>query len=83
MVDVWSEVTGKPCVFAEISMDAVTRLYGDLGNELAKQFKFGEGCDPWEVTDEFIGLEELGIDADEVVGFKGTIEGLKAKGFWT
>jgi hypothetical protein len=82
MVDVWSEVTGKPCVFGEISMEAVTKLYGDMGNELAKQFKFGEACDPWEVTDEFISPEELGIDKNEVVGFRGTIEGLKAMGFW-
>ena len=82
MVDVWSEVTGKSCVFAEVSMETVTKLYGDMGNELAKQFKYGEACDPWEVTEDFISPEELGIDPGEVVGFKGTIEGLKAAGFW-
>jgi hypothetical protein len=82
MVDVWSEVTGKKCIFAEISIDAVTQLYGAMGNELALQFKFGEACDPWEVTEDHVSAEELGIDGNEVVGFKGTIEGLKAKGFW-
>lgn len=82
MVEVWSEVTGKRCVFTEISMDAVTKLYGNMGNELGKQFKYGEACDPWELTDEFISPRHLGIDNKDVVGFRGTIEGLKAKGFW-
>jgi hypothetical protein len=83
MVDVWSEITGKKCVFAEISIDAVTKLYGTMGTELALQFKFGEACDPWEVTEDHISPEELGIDRNEVVGFRGTIEGLRANGFWT
>jgi hypothetical protein len=30
------------------------------------------------VTDEFISHEDLGIDEKEVVGFRGTIEGLKS-----
>ena len=46
--------------------------------ELALQFKFGELCDPWEETEDHISPEELGIDSNEVVGFKGTIEGLKS-----
>jgi hypothetical protein len=82
MVDVWSEITGKKCIFAEISSEAVTKLYGPMGNELALQFKFGEACDPWEVTKDHISPEELSIDRNEVVGFRGTIEGLKAKGSW-
>jgi hypothetical protein len=82
MVDVWSEITGKKCVFTEITMEAVTKLFGDVGNELALQFKFGEACDPWEETENHISPEELGIDKDEVVGFRRTIEGLKQNGFW-
>jgi hypothetical protein len=82
MVDVWSEITGKKCIFTEISTEAATKLYGDVGYELALQFKYGEACDPWEVTDEHISPEELGIDKNEVVGFRGTIEGLKKMGFW-
>lgn len=82
MVDVWSKVTGKSCVFAELSMETAAKLYGDVGNELALQFKYGEACDPWEVTEEFVSPGELGIDAGEVVGFRGTIEGLHAAGFW-
>ncbi|KAF1845600.1 NAD(P)-binding protein [Cucurbitaria berberidis CBS 394.84] len=82
MVDVWSEITGKSCVFTEITMEAVTKLYGDMGNELALQFKYGEACDPWEETDDHISPEELSIDKNEVVGFRGTIEGLQQKGFW-
>lgn len=82
MVDVWSEITGKKCTFTQITTEAVTKLYGDAGNELAMQFKYGEECDPWEETDEHISPEELGIDRNEVVGFRGTIEGLKKMGFW-
>lgn len=81
MVDVWSEVTGKKCVITEISTEAAMKLYGDVGFELALQFKYGESCDPWEETDEHISPEELGIDRNEVVGFRGTIEGFKKMGF--
>ncbi|CAO2648767.1 Nn.00g097160.m01.CDS01 [Neocucurbitaria sp. VM-36] len=81
MLDLWSEITGKECVFTEISIDAVTKLYGNLGNELPLQFKFGEACDPWE-TEEHISPEGLGIIRDEVVGFRGSIEGLTKAGFW-
>ncbi|KAH9872521.1 hypothetical protein IAQ61_005357 [Plenodomus lingam] len=83
MVDVWSEVTGKQCVFLETTSEAITALHGVVGNELALQFQFGEACDPWEETKDHIRPEELGIDRSEVVGFRGTIEGLKKQGFWT
>jgi hypothetical protein len=82
MVDVWSEITGKKCVYTEITMEAATKLFGNVGNELARQFKFGEAYDPWVNRDDFISPEELGIDKNEVVGFRGTIEGLKQAGFW-
>lgn len=82
MIDVWSEITGKRCVFTEITPEAATKLYGPMGTELALQFKYGEVCDPWEVTKDHISPEELGVDANEVVGFRGTIEGLKCMGFW-
>jgi hypothetical protein len=77
MMDVWSEITGKQGVYMETTIDAWTKLWGPAGNELGLQFKFGEMCDPWEETEEFISPEELGIDKNEVVGFRGTIEGLK------
>ncbi|KAF9697517.1 hypothetical protein EKO04_004379 [Ascochyta lentis] len=77
MLDVWSEITGKKGVFIETTIDAWTELWGPAGNELGLQFKFGEMCDPWEVDDKFISPKELSIDANEVVGFRGTIEGLK------
>ncbi|KAJ4403163.1 hypothetical protein N0V91_006739 [Didymella pomorum] len=77
MIDIWSEVTGKKGVLIETTIDAWTKLWGPAGNELGLQFKFGELCDPWEVDETFISPEELSIDRDEVVGFRGTIEGLK------
>lgn len=77
MIDVWSEITGKQGVYMETTIDAYTKLWGAAGNELGLQFKFGEMCDPWEEREDFISPEELGIDRNEVVGFRGTIEGLK------
>jgi hypothetical protein len=77
MIDTWSEITGKKGVFVETTIDAWTKLWGPAGNELGLQFKFGEMCDPWEVDETFISAEDLSIDANEVVGFRGTIERLK------
>ncbi|KAH8655221.1 hypothetical protein BX600DRAFT_482825 [Xylariales sp. PMI_506] len=78
MLDVWGEITGKKGVVVECSIEAYTALWGAPGNELGLQFKFGELCDPWVVTADHISPEDLGIDPNEVVGFRGTIEGLKA-----
>jgi hypothetical protein len=81
-VDVWSEVTGKKCIFSQISTETAIGLCGEVGKELAMQFKFGELCDPWAEDENFITAKELGIDAKEVVGFRGTIERLYKEGFW-
>jgi hypothetical protein len=77
MIDIWSEVTGKKGVLIETTIETWTKLWGPAGNELGLQFKFGELCDPWEVDETFISPEELSIDQNEVVRFRGTIEGLK------
>ncbi|KAJ8112812.1 hypothetical protein OPT61_g4907 [Boeremia exigua] len=81
-VDVWSEVTGKRCIFSQISTETAIGLCGEVGKELAMQFKFGELCDPWAEDENFITAEELGIDEKEVVGFRGTIEGLHKQGLF-
>lgn len=78
MMDEWSRVTGKRGAFVECSVEDFTKLWGEMGLELAVQFKFGESCSPWDETADFVTADELGIDASEVVGFSGTIEGLKA-----
>lgn len=80
MMDKWSEITGKRGLVVQVSEDVWTRLWGPAGTEIAWQFKFGEICDPWEVRDDFISPEELGIDPDEVVGFEGTIRRLAGSG---
>ncbi|KAK1830949.1 NAD(P)-binding protein [Podospora conica] len=77
MLDVWSEITGRKAVFVETTKESWTKMWGPLGEELAQQFKFGEICDPWEETDEFISPAELGIREDEVIGFRGALEKLK------
>ncbi|KAK4032017.1 NAD(P)-binding protein [Parachaetomium inaequale] len=82
MMDKWSEITGKRGVVIQVSEEVWAKFWGTAGTELAWQFKFGELCDPWAPTDEFISPEELGIDASEVVGFEGTIRGLARSGMF-
>lgn len=77
MIDEWSAITGKNGVYVQTTEESWTKLWGDAGAELAAQFKWGEMCDPWEETENHISPEELGVDRAEVVGFQGTIEGLK------
>ncbi len=82
MMDKWCEITGKRGVLVQVSEEVWTKLWGPAGTELAWQFKFGELCDPWAVRDDFISPEELGIDANEVVGFEGTIKGFAKMGMF-
>ena len=82
MLDMWSEVTGKPAVYVRCGIEEWTALWGAVGNEIALQFAFGEAVVPWELTDEFITPAELGIDEAEVVGFRATIEGLNKAGLF-
>jgi hypothetical protein len=82
MMDKWSEVTGKRGVVVQITEEAWARLWGPVATELAWQFKFVEQCDPFDVGDDFISHEALGIDASEVVGFEETIRGLASKGLF-
>lgn len=80
MMDKWSDITGKRGMVVQVSEDVWTKLCGAAGTEIAWQFRFGELCNPWEVRDDFISPEELGIDPNEVVGFEGTVRGLANTG---
>lgn len=82
MLDEWSKITGKKSVFVECSGEDFTKLWGETGTELAAQFKLGEVCNPWEDTAEILSAGELGIDVNEVVGFRGTIERLNHLGLF-
>jgi hypothetical protein len=82
MMDKWCEITGKRGIIVQTTEEAWTNLWGPAGTELAWQFKFGEMCDPWGGRDDFISPEELGIDANEVVGFEGTIKKLAKTGIF-
>lgn len=77
MLDEWSQITGKRGVFVECTGEAYECLWGAAGAELALQLKYGELCDPWAEREDFITPQELGINADEVVGFTGAIEKLR------
>src|SRR5436305_1724394 len=69
MVEVWGEVLGRKAVFVPTTAETWTQMWGELGTEMALQFRFGEICDPWEETEEFLSPAGLGIDEKEVVGF--------------
>lgn len=77
---VWGEVTGKRAVFVPCTLEAYTALWGLTGNELARQFRFGEEYDIWEEKEGFLKAEDLDIDPKEVPGFRAVMEGLKQ--FW-
>ncbi|CAN8098012.1 unnamed protein product [Discula destructiva] len=74
MLACWSEVTGKPAVLVECTVESYVRLWGPAAAELALQFQYGELCDPWAERDDYVSPGELGIDVEEVVGFRGAIE---------
>ncbi|UPL02983.1 hypothetical protein LCI18_013917 [Fusarium solani-melongenae] len=77
MLDTWSEVTGKKGVYIQCTIEQLTAIWGAAGNELGLQFKYSEMCDPWEEREGHLGVEELGLDINEVVGFRGVMEKMK------
>ncbi|GME52724.1 hypothetical protein VE03_03405 [Neofusicoccum parvum] len=72
MLQDWSEVTGKPAIFVEVSPETFEKLWGIPGREIAQQFQFGEHIDDWYANTEgrFVTQEELGIKPEEARGFK-------------
>ncbi|KAH7033671.1 NMRAL1 protein [Microdochium trichocladiopsis] len=75
-IDVWSEVTGKKGVFVPCTVEKYTELFGIVGREIGVQFQFGQMADVWGIEeDKYLDAEkDLGISADEVIGFRGTME---------
>ncbi|KAK6200758.1 DNA mismatch repair protein msh6 [Pestalotiopsis sp. IQ-011] len=65
--------------YANVALEKWTfKQMVDVWSEVTgKKGHFGERCDPWAETKEHISPEELGIDTSEVIGFQGTIEGIK------
>lgn len=82
MLAAWSEVTGKPAVFVETSVEEYERIWGIPGREIAMQLKFGEQIDDWYEAYRGKGgvltQEELGIKPEEVSGFKYALEQVKS-----
>ncbi|KAF2728137.1 NAD(P)-binding protein [Polyplosphaeria fusca] len=77
MLDGWAEVTGKESVFVQTTVESFTQMWGTAGNELGLQSVLFERCDPWIETKEHIGIKDLAIAPEDVVGFRKTIEGLR------
>lgn len=84
MLSIWSTVTTQTqpaaAVLVECSVAAYTALWGPAAAELALQLRYGDEVgDAWaEREGEFLGVEELGIEVGEVVGFRGAVEKLHA-----
>lgn len=79
MLASWSEVMGKPAILIECSVESYAQLWGPPGAEIALQFQYRQLCDPWAEREDFVSPEEMGINIEEVVGFRGAIESLKAR----
>ncbi|KAH7131011.1 hypothetical protein EDB81DRAFT_871429 [Dactylonectria macrodidyma] len=77
MMDTWSEVTGKKGVYIPCTIEQYAAMWGPAGYELGLQFKYGEMCDPWEEREGHLGVQELDLDVNEVVGFRGVMEKMK------
>jgi hypothetical protein len=62
-IKAWSEVTGKPTVFATLTLEEFTELYGLFGQEVGLQYKMHDlepdMMKPYRA--DFVTMEELGI----------------------
>lgn len=61
MLEKWSEVTGKPVEYVQISLEAYDALWPKWGRELGLNLKMWSEYSPSWGPDDFIGKEELGI----------------------
>ncbi|KAI9708153.1 MAG: hypothetical protein M1820_004107 [Bogoriella megaspora] len=82
ILDIWSEVSGKNAVYAELGVDEFIKLWGPFGKEMAMQYKFGEVAKgDWEVLAREKGLlltpEEVGIKQGDLKGTKETFQEMK------
>ncbi|KAH4565078.1 hypothetical protein HBH73_138910 [Parastagonospora nodorum] len=75
------DMTVNPGIWVRQSILSGSKAHGKYANVALEKWSFQEMVDVWsEVTGK--SPEELGIDRNEVVGFRGTIEGFKKMGFW-
>lgn len=76
MLQIWSEVTGKPVQYVHCTTEEFNNIWGPAGEELCRQFKWSEMIPDWLTqTENYVSKEDLEITED--IGFRKAIEGLK------
>jgi hypothetical protein len=73
LLNTWTEVTGKPAEYVEISLEDFDRLWPLWGREMGIMLKFWEeaGEKSWSVEGEkLLTREDLGIEGTKLVGIK-------------
>ena len=78
VADVLTKITGgrRRVAYAEVSDAHMARLHGDVGAELAAQFRWSEAYPDWHgfAPDRTLGLAELGLEEG---GKKGALVGFE------
>lgn len=76
MLEEWSEVTGKPSVYVQVSVEDFNVLWPGFGMEMGVMFKFleSEGPGGTEKKSGMVGWEELRIKEGELVGHKEALK---------
>ncbi|KAF2229337.1 NAD(P)-binding protein [Viridothelium virens] len=82
ILNIWSEVSGKEAVYAELGVEEYEKLWGPAGTEMAMQYKFGQVAKgDWEVLMREKGVlvqpEEVGIRKGDLLDLRQTLEGMK------
>ncbi|KAI9770840.1 MAG: hypothetical protein M1839_003035 [Geoglossum umbratile] len=74
LLETWSDVTGKPSVFVQTSLEDFDRVWPVWGLEMGVMMKFWEeyGENAWS-GEEIVRKGDLGIKDDELVGSKEAI----------
>lgn len=76
----FEEVTGRNAAYAEVPDEVYAKLYGVYGEEYGAQLRWSEAFPDWDrvQAEDTITLEQLGVK-DKLVGFRATLEGMKAQ----
>lgn len=79
MAQLWEKITGKKAVYAELSDEAITKVWGTAGQEIAAQFRWSESFPSWErvAGRELITLDELGVQ-EKLVRSEAVLNSLKS-----
>lgn len=80
MLDIWAEVTGRKAMYVQATAETFVNLWGVAGRVMGQQNVLVESVDPWEETEKHISYADLGIKREDIVGYRGALEGMKH--FW-